>query len=344
MTEPGDSEQAEREYAALEAVAPGSPGSNSLLDAAILGMGATVIVGLLGVARTKVLAVELEPAGLGLYGQMLTLLTALGAASGLGLGLGTTRVVAESRARDDRDGLRVALEVSFALPLAFGVVLGLMLIAGSGALASLLLDDDRALLDGVRRTGRAARGAPGPARPRAPGLQRRGGRAGGERLLRGRCSRSPPWRACWSPGSTAPSWRSPPRTSIYAGALAWRLRRLLRSGGRDARAARGAPAQPPARAGDPDDARDRLRLGVRGRGVMGARARGADLPAEAARRGGRRRDLPGASADLRAAAGGDRGRRSCSSASRRSPRRTRWATGRSCDARSTTRCGSRSCS
>jgi PST family polysaccharide transporter len=112
----------------------------------MLGMGATVIVGALGVARTKVLAVELEPAGLGLYGQMLTLLTALGAASGLGLGLGTTRVVAESRARNDREGLKRSLEVSFALPLAFGVVLGLLLAGGSGALASLLLDDDRALL------------------------------------------------------------------------------------------------------------------------------------------------------------------------------------------------------
>lgn len=146
MTEPSGSEQAARESAALEAAAPGSPGSTSLLGAAILGMGATVVVGLLGVARTKVLAVELEPAGLGLYGQMLTLLTALGAASGLGLGLGTTRVVAETRARGDREGLRTALEVSFALPLAFGLVLGLLLAGGSGALASLLLDDDRALL------------------------------------------------------------------------------------------------------------------------------------------------------------------------------------------------------
>jgi O-antigen/teichoic acid export membrane protein len=149
VTDTADTGQAEREAAALEAAAPGmagAPGATSLLGAAMLGIGGTVLVGLLGVIRTKVLAVDLEPSGLGLYGQMLTLLTALGAASGLGLGLGTTRVVAESRARDDSEGLKRALEVSFALPLAFGVLLALLLGGASGALASLLLDDDRGLL------------------------------------------------------------------------------------------------------------------------------------------------------------------------------------------------------
>jgi O-antigen/teichoic acid export membrane protein len=137
---------AEEESEALEVAASSAPGSNSLLAAALLGSGATLIVGLLGVARTKVLAVGLGPEGLGLYGQILTLLTALSAASGLGLGLGTTRVVAEQRSRGDRAGLRSALEVSFALPLAVASILALAIAACSGLLATLLLDDDRALL------------------------------------------------------------------------------------------------------------------------------------------------------------------------------------------------------
>jgi O-antigen/teichoic acid export membrane protein len=138
--------EAEEESAALEVAGSGSLGSNSLLGAALLGSGATLIVGILGVLRTKVLAVGLEPEGLGLYGQILTLLAALSAASGLGLGLGTTRVVAERRTLGDRDGLKSALEVSFALPLAVASVLALAIAACSGLLASFLLDDDRALL------------------------------------------------------------------------------------------------------------------------------------------------------------------------------------------------------
>lgn len=146
MTDAADREEAEQESAALEVAGSSSPGSGSLLGAALLGSSATLIVGLLGVARTKVLAVGLEPSGLGLYGQILTLLTALSAASGLGLGLGTTRVVAERRAGGDRDGVKKALEVSFTLPLAVALAIALAIAACSGLLAPLLLDDDRALL------------------------------------------------------------------------------------------------------------------------------------------------------------------------------------------------------
>lgn len=136
----------EQESAALEAAESGAPGSRSLLGAAMLGSSATVIVGLLGVGRTKVLAVELDPAGLGLYGQILTLLMTFSAVSGLGLGLGTTRLVAEARTHDDPRGLKQALEVSFALPFAVASALALVVAACSAVLASLLLDDDRAVL------------------------------------------------------------------------------------------------------------------------------------------------------------------------------------------------------
>lgn len=139
-------EAVELEAEALEVAGSTAVGSNSLLGAALLGSGATLIVGALGVLRTKVLAVGLEPSGLGLYGQILTLLTALSAASGLGLGLGTTRVVAERRKQGDRDGLKAALEVSFALPFAVAALAALAVMASSVWLAPVLLDDGRALL------------------------------------------------------------------------------------------------------------------------------------------------------------------------------------------------------
>lgn len=138
--------EAEAEAESVEVAEAFGTGTQTLLAAALLGSGGTLVVGLLGVARNKVLAVDLEPAGYGLYGQILTLLTMLSAASGLGLGLGTTRVVAECRARGDKQGLKTALEVSFALPLAIASLLALLLAASSGALAPWLLDDDRAAL------------------------------------------------------------------------------------------------------------------------------------------------------------------------------------------------------
>jgi O-antigen/teichoic acid export membrane protein len=143
---PEDPEVLVQESEVVEIAGSGSIGSSSLLSAALLGSSATIIVALLGVGRTKALALGLEPSGLGLYGQILALLTALSAASGLGLGLGTTRLVAAARARGNKEELREALEVSFALPLAVASAMALGIAALSGILAPLLLDDDRALL------------------------------------------------------------------------------------------------------------------------------------------------------------------------------------------------------
>lgn len=146
MSDDPELERAQRESIALETAERGVTGSRTLLGAALLGSTATLIVGVLGVFRTKVVAVELEPSGLGLYGQILTLLTAMTAASGLGLGLGTTRVVAECRTRNDTEGLKRALEVSVAVPLAISTALAVILVASSGLVAPLLLDDGRTLL------------------------------------------------------------------------------------------------------------------------------------------------------------------------------------------------------
>lgn len=146
MSADREADRAQSESVALETAESSVLGSRTLLGAALLGSTATLIVGVLGVLRTKVVAVELDPSGVGLYGQILTLLTAMTAASGLGLGLGTTRVVAECRTRGDREGLKRALEVSVAVPLAISTALGLVLMASAGALAPLLLDEERSLL------------------------------------------------------------------------------------------------------------------------------------------------------------------------------------------------------
>jgi O-antigen/teichoic acid export membrane protein len=138
-------EPPEGSYAA-DVEAEETPAMKTLLGAAVVGATGTFIAAVLGVIRTKALAVELEPAGIGLYGQILSLLTALSAASGLGLGLGTTRTVAEARTRRDRELLGRAISVSIALPLAAAVGLALVIAALSPLLAPGLLDEDRELL------------------------------------------------------------------------------------------------------------------------------------------------------------------------------------------------------
>lgn len=118
--------------------APGI-GTRTLLAGALVGIGGTLLAGALGVARTKVLAVELDPDGLGLYGQLFSLLSALSAVTGLGLGLGTTKVVAASRARGDERTIGLALSVSAGLPLVIGLALAVMIASLSLVLAPLLL-------------------------------------------------------------------------------------------------------------------------------------------------------------------------------------------------------------
>ena len=121
-------------------------GTRTLLAAAIIGTGGTLLATVLGLVRAKVLAVELDPDGLGLYGQIFALLFALSALTGLGLGLGTTKVVAAARARNDRRQIELALNVSLGLPIVIAVVLALAIAGSATALAPLLLKDERVVL------------------------------------------------------------------------------------------------------------------------------------------------------------------------------------------------------
>ncbi len=122
------------------------PPTRTLLAAALIGTGGTLVTVAFGLVRAKVLAVELDPGGLGLYGQIFTLLTIMSAVTGLGLGLGTTKFVAAARARDDRSQLALALNVSLGIPAVIALVGALAIAAASTGLAPLLLDDDRVIL------------------------------------------------------------------------------------------------------------------------------------------------------------------------------------------------------
>jgi O-antigen/teichoic acid export membrane protein len=121
-------------------------GTRTLLAAAIIGTGGTLLATVLGLARAKVLAVELDPDGLGLYGQIFALLTALSALTGLGLGLGATKVLAAARARNDRRQIELALNVSLGLPIVVAVLLAVAIAGSATALAPLLLKDERVVL------------------------------------------------------------------------------------------------------------------------------------------------------------------------------------------------------
>jgi PST family polysaccharide transporter len=214
----------------VEIAGSGSIGSGTLLGAALLGSGATAFVALLGVARTKALALGLEPEGLGLYGQILALLTALSAASGLGLGLGTTRVVAAARARGDRGELRSALEVSFALPLAVASLLALGIAALSGLLAPLLLDDDRALLIVLAALVVPVVAVQGPLVHALQGFRDVAG-AQGSNVVFGLTLTIASVVGVVAAGLEGAVVALAVGNLAYAGALSWRLRGLLRGAG-----------------------------------------------------------------------------------------------------------------
>ena len=112
----------------------------------MIGTGGTLVGVVLGLARAKVLAVELDPGGLGRYGQIFALLAALSALTGLGLGLGTTKFVAAARARNDRKQLELVLSVSLGVPALMALLVALAIAASSTGLAPLLLDDNRVIL------------------------------------------------------------------------------------------------------------------------------------------------------------------------------------------------------
>lgn len=121
-------------------------GTQSFLTAAVLGTAGSLVVAALGVVRTKALALELDPAGLGRYGQVSSILLTLSAASGLGLGIGITKVIAETRARGELGRLGFALGLALVYPLALALVAALLVALSAPLSAPALLGNDQVLV------------------------------------------------------------------------------------------------------------------------------------------------------------------------------------------------------
>lgn len=110
-----------------------------LFTASAIGIGGVAIASLLGWARAKGLALALHPAGLGTYGQLATFVLYAGTASGLGLGLGATRLIAAARETRSEADLAAISTCAVAIPAALGTVLLLVSLAVADGVAAPLL-------------------------------------------------------------------------------------------------------------------------------------------------------------------------------------------------------------
>lgn len=149
-----------------------------LRSSSIIG-GASVINILISLLRVKVLAVLLGPAGVGLMGILLNLMTTASTISSLGMGNVGTRQIAEAAGRNDQAGIDAARRALFWGTLILASVGGIVFWTMRHVLAEWVLDDttqadtigwlaigvaltvaanaQSALLTGMRRIGDIAR-------------------------------------------------------------------------------------------------------------------------------------------------------------------------------------------
>ncbi len=149
-----------------------------LRSTSIIG-GASFLNILIGLARVKVVAVLLGPAGVGLIGLLVNLVTTASSVAALGLGAVGTRQIAEAAGRDDDRAVAVARRALFWGTLALSAVGALVFWLLRGVLAAQVLADPAlsyevgwlalgvgltvaggsqgALLNGLRRIGDLAR-------------------------------------------------------------------------------------------------------------------------------------------------------------------------------------------
>src|SRR5688500_6644860 len=109
----------------------------------VLGAAGTALFGWL---RAKGLAVTLGPSGVGLYGQLWSLVLYTGQIASLGIGVGATALIAAEYERGDREGLSLASSLSLMLPVVVGAVMLILILATSPFLAPLLLDSSDVFL------------------------------------------------------------------------------------------------------------------------------------------------------------------------------------------------------
>ncbi|MCH9695878.1 MAG: O-antigen translocase [Gammaproteobacteria bacterium] len=149
-----------------------------LRSSSIIG-GASVINILVGLLRTKVIAVVLGPAGVGLIGLLQSLMTTSAAMASLGFGTVGTRQIAEADGHDNADELAAARRALFLGTMGLAVIGAAVLWLARGFIAEKVLGDASyewqigwlaigvallvasgsqiALLNGMRRVGDIAR-------------------------------------------------------------------------------------------------------------------------------------------------------------------------------------------
>ena len=119
---------------------PESSYRDILRSSSIVGGASVINIGV-GLVRTKVAAVLLGPAGIGLIGLFQSLVTTASSVSALGLGTVGTRQVAEAVGHDDAEGVAASRRALFWGTLALSVVGAAVFWALRDVLAARVLDD-----------------------------------------------------------------------------------------------------------------------------------------------------------------------------------------------------------
>lgn len=112
--------------------------ASRLAQAGAIGVAGAAVSALLGWLRAKGLALALGPSGIGLYGQVWAFVLFASSFASLGIGVGTTALVALHRERRETDDLGDVARTSLTLPAVASVSLAFA-VAGSAALVAPLV-------------------------------------------------------------------------------------------------------------------------------------------------------------------------------------------------------------
>jgi O-antigen/teichoic acid export membrane protein len=111
-----------------------------LAIAGAIGLGGAAGTAVFGWLRAKGLAIALGPGGLGVYGQLWSFVLYAGQLAGLGIGVGSTAVIAANRESGDSQALSGAAATTLIVPAMAGVALLVISLGAAPVLAPLLLD------------------------------------------------------------------------------------------------------------------------------------------------------------------------------------------------------------
>jgi O-antigen/teichoic acid export membrane protein len=117
--------------------------SRGLARAGVIGIAGAAAVALFAWLRAKGLALALGPDGVGLYGQLWAFVLYASAFASLGIGVGTTALIAFHRERGERAEIATVTRTSLVLPAIAGTGVALLAVALAVVLAPLVLAGNR---------------------------------------------------------------------------------------------------------------------------------------------------------------------------------------------------------